>query len=174
MKNVEIKFELRDPSLARTLCLHFGARPIATLEQTDTYFRVPDGRLKKRETTAEPTEYIIYERTNQARPRISSYSILLEQQAIERFGSNLPVWVTVRKRREVLLHGNVRIHLDEVEDLGHFLELEAVVSTSIDETRCHEAVRKIREALAPALGEPIAYSYADLIAQPPTDEDGAG
>ncbi|MFT3685286.1 MAG: CYTH domain-containing protein [Phycisphaerales bacterium] len=67
MTNIEFKAELRDPELARTLLRKIHATPIDTLEQTDTYFRLSDGRLKKRETKGAPTEYIFYNRENAPR-----------------------------------------------------------------------------------------------------------
>lgn len=164
MRNIELKLELRDPALARTICRAVGARPIATLVQTDTYFNVADGRLKKRETEGEPTEWIHYHRSNDARPRGSAYALYTEEQAAERFGAlPMPVRAVVRKTRELWMYANVRIHLDAVEGLGDFLEFEAVVGGDFDDRRCHETLAELRRALAPALGEPIAVGYADLL-----------
>ncbi len=104
MHNVEFKAELRDLPLARSVCKAIGATFILTLEQTDTYFRVAAGRLKKRECAGEPTEYIFYDRENRARPKLSHFTIYSEAQAVERFGAApLPVWVVVRKVRELYM-----------------------------------------------------------------------
>ena len=81
MQNVECKYELRDLSLARGLAKLSGASFIATLEQTDTYFKLTSGRLKKRETIGESTEWVFYDRTNMARPRISTFVIYTEDEA---------------------------------------------------------------------------------------------
>lgn len=171
MRNIELKLELRDPPLARIICRALGARHIATLAQTDTYYQIAHGRLKKRETEGQPTEWVVYERSNDARPRSSDYTLYSEAEAAERFGTlPMPAWVVVRKARELWLHANVRIHLDAVEGLGTFLEFEAAVGGDYDERRCHETLAELREALAPALGEPIAVGYADLLAG---DEQGS-
>ena len=53
MQNVEYKCELRDPELVRGVCARTGATHVGTVRQLDTYFRIPDGRLKKRETEGE-------------------------------------------------------------------------------------------------------------------------
>lgn len=165
MRNVEYKAELRDPDLARAICTSLGAVHEARLRQTDTYFRIADGRLKRRDTQGEPTEYIFYSRTNRADPRVSHYVVYTEAEARERFGATpLPVWVVVRKQRELYMLDHVRIHLDDVEKLGRFLEFEAVVSPNHDLALCHEVVAFLRQQFGPALGEAISVSYSDLLA----------
>jgi adenylate cyclase class IV len=166
MHNVEFKAELRDLALAKTVCSALNATFIGTLEQTDTYYRIPSGRLKKRECVGEPMEFIFYDRANRTRPKLSHFTIYSEQQAAERFGLQpLPIWVVVRKTRDLYMLGSVRIHLDRVEGLGNFLEFEALVSTSQNIARCHEVIAELREAFGPVLGEPIACGYSDLLAR---------
>ncbi len=165
MENIEIKLECRDLSMARSICRAHGATFAGTLEQTDTYYRLARGRLKKRETPGEQAEYIHYLRPDDARPRSSVYSLLTADEARRRFGkAPLPVWVLVRKRRDLFLVGNVRIHLDSVEGLGDFVEFEAMVSLSVPPARCREQIAELREVLAPVLGEPVSLSYSDLVA----------
>lgn len=164
MHNVEFKAELRDPHLADTVCRTLGATYIGLLEQTDTYYHIPSGRLKKREQVGEPAEWIFYDRDNRTKPKLSHFSIYTEQEARERFGlAPLPVWLTVKKRRRLFLLGNVRIHLDEVEGLGTFVEFEAMVSTSHNVAKCHEAIAVLRRDFGPALGEAIAVGYSDML-----------
>ena len=86
MQNLEFKAELRDPAIAPSICRKIGATHAETLEQTDTYYRMPDARLKRRECPGHPTEYILYHRKDHAGPRLSRYTIYTEQQALERFG----------------------------------------------------------------------------------------
>jgi predicted adenylyl cyclase CyaB len=165
LQNYEYKAELRDPALARSVCRALGAILAETVEQTDTYYRVPDSRLKKRESPGHATEYILYHRPNMARPRLSNYTIYSQEQALERFGAQaMPVLAVVKKRREIWLLDNVRIHLDEVEGLGTFFELEAVLVRGKALHDCTEAVTRLRDRFAPALGEAISVSYADLVA----------
>jgi adenylate cyclase class IV len=165
VQNVEYKAELRDLFLAHAICRNLGADFAGTIEQTDTYYRVPDARLKKRETPGATTEYIFYNRINRTRPKLSSYTIYTELQALERFGSSpLPVWVVVRKTRELHLYRGVRIHLDHVETLGRFLEFEVIVRPDQNLAQCHALMDFLRQSFGPACGEPIACSYADLIA----------
>ena len=165
MQNLEFKAELRDLALARIIIVRLGAVHAGTLEQTDTYYRVPSGRLKRRETVSEPTEYIFYHRPDRLAPKISQFTIYSEPQAVERFGATpLPVWVIVRKVREVYLLSNVRIHLDQVSRLGTFIEFEAMVTNAVTVEHCQKQLAELRAALLPTLGEPIGCGYSDLLA----------
>lgn len=164
MQNIECKAELRDLALARGVCHALGAIKVATLEQVDTYYRVANGRLKRRQTTGEPPEFILYERADALHARASNFSILSEDQARLRFGSvAMPVWIEVRKVRELWLHGAVRIHLDTVEGLGTFIEFESLVTRSNPPELAERAIASLREKLAPAMGEAIDCSYSDML-----------
>jgi adenylate cyclase class IV len=170
MHNVEFKAELRDLPLAQAICRRLGATHAGQMRQLDTYYRVPSGRLKRRETThaAEPgqteVEYIFYDRADRPAPRLSHYIIYDEPTARERFGVRpLPVEVSVAKTRTLFITGPVRIHLDEVDGLGRFIEFEAVVSRAHPVQRCHDLVAQLRDAFLPVLGEAISVGYADLL-----------
>ncbi|NUQ67344.1 MAG: class IV adenylate cyclase [Phycisphaerales bacterium] len=166
MHNVEFKAELRDMTIALAVCRAIKATHIAALEQTDTYYQVTNGRLKKRETVGEPVEYVYYERANRSHPKLSHFTLYDEEQALARFGTQpLPVWLVVRKQRDLWMHGSVRIHLDKVEGLGTFIEFEALVSKDNHVARCHESIAELRRAFGPAMGEPIDCGYSDLLAR---------
>ncbi|MHC4991018.1 MAG: class IV adenylate cyclase [Planctomycetota bacterium] len=166
MRNFEFKAELRDLGAARRQCEVVGAERVGLMRQTDEYFRMADGRLKRRTSPGEPTEWILYDRFDSVVPRPSDYERLSEQQARRRWGSlSLRPWVTVSKTRELWMLDNVRIHLDQVDGLGRFIEFEAVVSASHDDETCEQAVHHLRRVFEPWMGEPIAVSYADLVAQ---------
>lgn len=165
MQNVEFKCELRDPALARIIAAQIGARHVGLLKQIDTYYRVPDGRLKKRECEGEPTEFIFYHRLNRSRPKLSHFTIYSAEEARARFGEKeLPSWVVVTKQRDLWMYAGVRLHIDRVEGLGSYFEAEALVTPAQHVGRCHEAIADVRKHFAPALGELIATSYCDLLA----------
>lgn len=179
MHNVEFKAELRDPSLARGIARTLGASLVSTLDQTDTYFRVPHGRLKRRESVhadtgeREPVEFIFYDRANIARPKLSNFTIYSEDEARQRFGIRpMPIWVVVKKRREVWMAGATRIHIDQVEGLGAFIECEALVSQKQTVVKARQRNEEFRKAFMPATGEPIAVSYSDMLA-PEDASEGA-
>lgn len=174
MRNIEFKAELRDPELARAIAKEIGASLIVRAQQTDTYYNVTTGRVKKRESVAidravavpEPVEYIVYARANRVDTRPSDFSILTDRELRERFGeAPLPVWLTVTKIRELWLWKSVRIHLDKVDHIGWYFEIESLVPKPEREAEARELAEQVRATFLPALGEPVSGSYSDLIAQ---------
>jgi len=174
MKNLELKAELRDPNLARLICKKIGASQVVKLRQTDTYYNVARGRLKKRVSIAvdravgspEPIEYIFYERENRTDAKVSDYHLYTHAQVQERFGqAPLPVWLEVEKTRELYLYNSVRIHIDDVIDLGWFFEFEILIDDNTDMDKANEQAANLKATFLPALGEPVATSYSDLLAQ---------
>ncbi|NNM24438.1 MAG: class IV adenylate cyclase, partial [Phycisphaerales bacterium] len=160
MQNIEFKAELRDFDAAVAQCAALGAQRIAALRQEDTYFRLADGRLKRRQGITEPTVWIYYHRPDTVRPRMCNYTILNDEQAKLRWGTcSLQQWVTVTKTRHLWLMEGVRIHIDRVDDLGDYIEFEAMVTRAFDVKACHQSIFQLRETFAPILGEPVGVSY---------------
>jgi adenylate cyclase class IV len=165
MQNVEFKAELRDVELARRQCEALGASCMGEVIQTDTYFRVPDGRLKRREVVGQPSEWVFYHRANGLQPRVSNFVILTDDEAERKWGTvSLRPWLVVRKKRELWRFDNVRIHLDDVEGLGRFIEFEARVLRGRTARGCTKMVARLREKFGLAMGEPVSVSYSDLVA----------
>src|SRR4051794_8194198 len=130
-KNIEIKAKCNDLAAARRGAKRVGARRVGVLHQVDTYFHVARGRLKLREIRGGGAELIWYVRQNRAAARESNYALVAVEEPgpLKRaLAAALGVRSVVRKRRELWMYENVRIHLDEVEGLGRFIEFEAVMS----------------------------------------------
>lgn len=125
--NVEIKARCRDASFIRNYLLSDGASFSGTDEQSDTYFNVPNGRLKLREGNIE-NNLIFYERTNQAGPKNSHFRLVRVEDAKglkEILATSNGIKVVVKKTREIYYINNVKFHIDEVPGLGNFVEIEA-------------------------------------------------
>jgi len=174
LRNLEYKTELRDPNLARLICKKIQAARVGKIRQVDTYFNVARGRLKRREAVAvergvgspEPIEYIFYERPDRVDSKLSEYHLYDQEQVKERFGTQpMPVWLEVVKTRELYLYKSARIHIDDVRELGWFFEYEIVLSEDAEMEAARELGEQLRTTFSPALGEPIASSYSDLLAQ---------
>jgi predicted adenylyl cyclase CyaB len=130
-RNIEIKARVPDPAALRQRVAELSAKDGEVLLQRDTFYAVPSGRLKLREFDDGSAELIFYERPDQQGPKLSSYvrTPVIESASMrELLGRSLKIVGTVRKRRQVFLVGNTRIHLDEVEGLGTFVELEVVLA----------------------------------------------
>ena len=95
--------------------------------QVDTYFQVPNGRLKLRNGTIEKS-LIAYLRPNVANQKLSEVSLYRPEdpeQLAKVLKQALPVKVVVDKWRHIFFIDNVKFHVDEVKDLGAFVEIEA-------------------------------------------------
>lgn len=136
--------------------------------QVDTYFKVARGRLKLREGRIE-NHLIHYQRQNQAGPRQSE--VMLYESQPEKVKSlkaileaSLGVLSIVDKTRHIYYIGNVKFHLDEVQGLGHFAEIEAIDRTG---NRDRVALLAQCESYMRALGidetQLISESYSDLL-----------
>jgi predicted adenylyl cyclase CyaB len=165
--NVEIKVRCEDLAGARAAALRLGAEPAGDEEQSDTYFATRRGRLKLRETSAGRAELIPYLRPDLAGARRADYRVIPIADAAgtrELLSTILGVQCVVKKRREVLWWRDVRIHLDRVEGLGSFLELEALFDGSPQqEAAQRRVVEELMRALGIAEGACIAGSYETLL-----------
>jgi homotetrameric cytidine deaminase len=169
LRNVELK--ATDPDPARTLerALAAGASDQGVIVQRDTYFRVPEGRLKLREEEPGEAQVISYARPDDASVRVSDYRVVPAPEGLlAALTESLGVDVVVEKRRRLLLWETVRIHLDEVTDLGSFVELEAVADPDSDLSREHAQIAHLRDALQ--IGELREGSYADAVRCAPDPE----
>jgi homotetrameric cytidine deaminase len=178
MRNVELK--ARDPDPAGTLerALALGADDRGEIRQRDTYFSGAHGRLKLREqeTGGSPVrdELIEYSRADSSDARTSTYRRVPVSDAAalrEALDAAYGTLGTVTKRRRLLLWEGVRIHLDEVEGLGSFLELEAVAEVGSDLSGERDKVQRLRGELGIEDRDLVATSYSDLLLGAP-DEPG--
>jgi homotetrameric cytidine deaminase len=166
-RNVEIKAHDADPAATLERALALGASDEGVLSQRDTYFAGARGRLKLREQeggSEAGARLIAYSRPDEDAARTSAYRLaeVGDPDALrEALDAALGTLVVVDKRRHLLLYENVRIHLDEVQGLGSFVELEGVAQADSDLSSEHELVARLREELA--LGGAVAVSYSDLL-----------
>jgi len=126
--NVEIKARCNSADRVRDALRSRGAVFKGTDRQVDTYFKVKRGRLKLREGPIE-NNLIFYSRNDQAEPKISEvilYHPSRDPSLKEALVASLGVLVTVEKTREIYFIGNVKFHIDVVDGLGNFVEIEAI------------------------------------------------
>lgn len=165
-RNIELK--ARDPDRARSLsiCNRLGAEPRGVLAQRDTYFTVSNGRLKLREEVGGRPHLIAYQRPDRIDGRESAYRLVEvheAQQLLEALSSTIGVKAVIVKRRQLFVWEGVRIHLDDVEGLGRFVEFEAIASRDSDLAEEKRQVQRLREAFSLADDDLVAGSYCDLV-----------
>jgi adenylate cyclase class IV len=165
-RNIELKARDPTPGRSRELCLALCAEDRGQLLQRDTYFEVARGGLKLREQRPGQAHLIQFDRAREPQERESHYRLIevddgpTLRAALERaLGSR----VTVTKKRSLFIWQTVRIHLDEVERLGSFIELEAVAPPESDLTREYELIRELREAFSVTDERLVALGYAEQI-----------
>ena len=164
--NIEIKARCGDPEPIRRHLADRQARYVGTDRQIDTYFAAKQGRLKLREGNIE-NALIYYERPDQQGPKQSDVTLYHPEpgSSLKEILTNaMTVDVVVEKRREIYFVDNVKFHLDEVEELGRFVEIEAIDadgSIGVAELRrqCDEYV----DLFAISPGDLLETSYADLM-----------
>jgi len=125
--NIEIKARTSQAGAIRAYLLANNAVFKGTDWQTDTYFNTVRGRLKLRQGNIE-NNLIYYERKNQAGPKQSDFSLveIADANAMkEILVSAMGLKVAVEKQREIYFIDNVKFHLDTLEQLGSFVEIEA-------------------------------------------------
>ena len=127
MLNVEIKARIKDPELVEMQLVQVGAVFHGTDFQKDIYYQVNKGRLKLRKGNIE-NSLIYYERANQKEAKSSFFELtrLPANTNIEQvLAKVLEVKVIVEKKRKIFYWDNLKIHIDFLKELGHFVEIEA-------------------------------------------------
>jgi predicted adenylyl cyclase CyaB len=168
MKNIEIKAKYPNLKRAEEIAVRLGAQFQWRRKQLDTYFKVPNGRLKLREVEGESTELIGYFRPDIDESKKSRYEIVFLEHGEELrriLCASLGVVAVVSKTRTLYLHANVRIHLDEVDGLGNFVEFEGVLEEGEDEGKTRKLMEDMQEQFEITQIDLVATSYGDLLLQ---------
>ncbi len=166
--NIEIKARSAEQDKIRALLRERAARFVGEDHQIDTYFRAPRGRLKLREGAIE-RNLIYYERPDQQGPKASNVTLYKpgpDAALKEILTQVLGVLVVVDKRREIYFIDNVKFHLDRVDHLGTFVEIEAIdADGTIGEARLHEQCAHYLDLFEIAEEDLVHVSYSDLLLQ---------
>lgn len=166
MRNLEAKFRIDDLERARAAALAIGFEPRGILEQRDTFFVVASGKLKLREE-GDRAWLIGYGRVDAGGLDVSNYDIVEVGDAGAMrglLGRALGVLAEVPKRRIFLMRRNVRLHLDSIDELGTFGEIEAVVDPGSDPETYRVEAEEILGALGIDFRNLIHCSYFELMA----------
>jgi adenylate cyclase len=165
-RNVEIKARLRDPERAARVAARLADGGPRLIVQHDRFYRAGRGRLKLRRFPGGGGELIAYDRSDRAGPRTSTYRLHRtdDPATLEAvLAAALVPAGEVRKRRRLYLVGRTRVHLDRVEGLGDFLELEVVLADGESEAAGRREAERLMAELGVAEADLVAGAYVDLL-----------
>ena len=168
--NIEIKVRVSDLAGLRAVVESLVDTKAEVLDQEDIYFAAPAGRLKLRILDEHAGELIHYHRADAVEPRASRYRIaptsdpLALKMILEQV---LAVTGSVRKQRLVYHLGQTRVHLDQVEGLGDFLELEVVLHPDQPEAEGVAIALDLLHRLGIARDQLVQSAYIDLLRDRP-------
>jgi adenylate cyclase class 2 len=164
--NFEFKARHTDIIAAEKILQQYNPDFIGEDHQIDTYFNVPNGRLKLREGTIEQA-LIFYERTNTASAKQSNVTLYphsADSSLKPILVQSLGIKTVVDKKRKIYFIDNIKFHFDTVESLGKFIEVEAIdrngsisIESLKEQCQFYQTLFGIREE------DFIAESYSDLL-----------
>lgn len=168
-QNIEIKALAGDFVLLKAKLASLQARHVETLQQHDTFYRMPFGKFKLRRFDGGNSELIVYFRRDSFGPKQSKYFRFTLARGIHRalqpIGRLWPKVGDVRKTRELFMYGETRIHLDRVEGLGKYVEFEVVLRS--DDKSALKCGMQTAEYLMSNLGiedsDLVSKAYIDLL-----------
>ncbi|HEY2979688.1 MAG TPA: class IV adenylate cyclase [Anaerolineales bacterium] len=164
--NIEIKARARDFGGLRERAGKLSDAPVSILQQEDTFFNTPQGRLKLRVLAAGRAQLIYYERADQDGPKRSDYH-LFETDDPQNLKTTLTLAYGVRgvvkKTRYLYLVGQTRVHLDHVEGLGDFLELEVVMQDGQSDSEGQAIAEDLMRKLGISRDDLLEGAYIDML-----------
>jgi adenylate cyclase len=167
-RNVEIKARISGVAALLPRATRLADSGPIVIEQDDTFFACPNGRLKLRDQFAAGAELIFYQRADLSGPKESFYVRVPvpDPQALREL-LQLAHGETgrVRKRRVLFLVGRTRIHLDAVQGLGEFLELEVVLRDGESAEQGVREAHRIMAELGVGAEQLIQGAYVDHLRQ---------
>ena len=164
--NFEFKAKCADIAAAEKKLLTLDPVFAGEDNQCDTYFNVPEGRLKLREGNIE-NALIFYKRENTAGAKLST--VLLYQHQPDKtlkeiLTASLGIKIVVQKKRRIYFIENVKFHFDSIEGLGTFTEVEAIDRTGdIGLEKIKEQCSHYADFLGIHPDYYIAHSYSDML-----------
>lgn len=161
--NLEIKCRLDNLSGVRKLLKESRSFKYSVEKQNDIYFKVKKGRLKLRIINNKTGNLIYYFRNEKSSEMKSGYIISATENFKELFkilSNQFEIFVTVKKKREIFVKDNIRIHLDNVTELGKFMEIE-IIYKNLGSAKVR--MKEILNFIKPEIRSYINKSYSDLL-----------
>jgi predicted adenylyl cyclase CyaB len=164
--NIEIKARVRDFANIRFRAEKLSDTPVEVIPQEDTFFNVPQGRLKLRILAPDRGQLIYYTRPDQEGPKRSDYHIAYtsDPENLKRvLELAYGIRGMVKKTRYLYLVGQTRVHLDDVQGLGQFMELEVVLGEGQGDAEGQAIADGLMASLGVERSDLLEGAYMDLI-----------
>ena len=164
-RNVEIKARVSELAPVEAKARRLATEGPIEIAQDDTFFACANGRLKLREFSPSRGQLIYYSRPNAAGPKLSEYAISntdTPDAMREALTRALGVVGRVRKHRRLYLVDQTRVHLDDVDGLGCFVELEIVLRDGESAAQGVEIAHRLMRELGIAESQLVEGAYVDL------------
>lgn len=164
--NVEIKARVADLAATERIAARLADSGPTLIAQDDTFFHCAQGRLKLREFADGSAELIAYDRPDTAGPKVSTYlraPVADPARLRAALAAACGVRGRVRKQRTLYLIGATRVHLDAVESLGTFVELEVLLHEGQAPTQGLAVAEGLLTVLQIAPTQLVAQAYIDLL-----------
>lgn len=166
--NIEVKARVRDFEGIKSRAEKLSDTGVRVIPQEDTFFNTPQGRLKLR-VLADDAQLIYYTRPDQQGPKRSEYHIahISDPENLKRvLELTYGIRGIVRKTRYLYLVGQTRVHLDVVDGLGQFMELEVVMEDGQTDAEGQKIAEDLMSALGVERSDLIDGAYMDLLEKP--------
>jgi predicted adenylyl cyclase CyaB len=164
--NIEVKARARNFAEIKTRAEKLSDTRVEVIPQEDTFFNTPQGRLKLRVLLGEKGQLIYYTRPDQEGPKRSDYHISytadpanLKRVLELAYG----IRGVIRKTRYLYLVGQTRVHLDDVDGLGQFMELEVVMREGQSDAEGQAIAEGLLERLGVEKSDLLEGAYMDLL-----------
>jgi len=165
-RNIEIKAKADNFTSQVAIAAKISDKELVTLRQNDTFFNVPEGRLKLREFPDAKAMLIFYHRSDTRGPKLSDYHISEIDDALglksvleKAYG----IRHVVKKTRSLYMSGRTRLHFDRVEGLGNFIELEVVLDTNDSIENGEAEAEFLMQKLNIQKDDLVDVAYVDLL-----------
>lgn len=165
-RNIEIKARIASVQALVPRAAAIADQGPMPIVQDDTFFACDRGRMKLRAFSPDAGELIFYRRADQQGPKESFYvrsptaspDTLREALSLAYGEAG-----RVQKHRTLFIAGRTRIHLDEVQGLGHFLELEVVLEDGESADEGIAEAHALMARLGVERAQLIEGAYVDLL-----------
>ncbi|KAG0725507.1 Adenylate cyclase CyaB [Chionoecetes opilio] len=168
-RNIEIKARVRDIAKLHRLASQLAQGSAEVLKQEDTFFHTPQGRLKLRVIQGQRDELIYYERPDQEGPKCSDYVKVdresggLSDDMKGLLSRALGVKGCVKKTRSLYMVGQTRVHVDQVDTLGDFMELEVTLRDDQSLEEGEKIAKDLQDKLEVHKEDLLTGAYMDMI-----------